>query len=436
MRRVRGVGPRLLLAAIVAAALGSTLVSVSQFAASRDVTLGTPALAADGNPIDIQAQKVTQGGAVLGRVLVDGAPVIEYLVNAGWYDGYERALIAAGNLRKVLDAGAASHHFRAGRVQDYEAVMADGEKIITVDPADAQYNSTPAVRLARNWADNIANAVALAEQRVAPPPPEPELSIEAERTQIGDNTVGDVLIDDRIVIRVWKGIDGQSPFDRSKAIAKRIRDSVEDGYGPTDLAVGEQKNRTALLAGDKLIAYVDPYHAQLNNSTEDNLARIWGANIAEALEAAGVESTRPVAEPEPVGPGPGPGPGPVEQYDDAWYQERYGDKWVPILSVPDGIRIGAARVNGPKNDLRLVQAVAQIETPWHDTLEIDIYVPISTKRPGKFLSRVQGVGVTALADYDLTDDGKPKKSKKNYSIFDPPGGKAKPKKKKGLLDIF
>jgi hypothetical protein len=98
---------------------------------------------------------------------------------------------------------------------------------------------------------------------------------------------------------------------------------------------------------------------------------------------------------------------------------------VPILSVPDGIRIGAARVNGPKDNLRLVQGVAQIETPWQDTLEIDIYVPISTKRPGKFLSRVQGVGVTALADFDLTDDGKPKQSEKKYSIFDQPQPRGK-----------
>jgi hypothetical protein len=435
MRRLHGLGLRLPLAALVVIALGSTFVAVSQFDSPEQLAIGTPAVAGEAPVIDVQAQKVTQAGQILGRVLVNGAPVFEYLANAGWYDGYERALIAAGNIRKVLSEGAASHHFHAGQVSGYEAVMADGEKIITIDPADAQYNSTPAVRLARTWADNLASAIAAAEQKQVPAGA-PEVSIEGERTEIGGNVVGDVVINGRLVIRIWQGIDGQGAFERAKAIAKRIRDNVKAGYGPDNLAAGEHQGRTAILMGDKLVAYVDPYHADLNSSTPDNLARVWALNIADALDAAGVESTRP---PEPavneVVPA-GPGAQPVEQYDDNWYQENYGDKWVPILSIPDGIRIGAARVNGPKHDLRLVQAVAQIETPWQDTLEIDIYVPISTKKPGEFLSRVQGVGVTALADYDLTDDGKPKNNNKNYSIFDPPRGKAKPKKSKGLFDVF
>lgn len=418
MRYLDRMGLRLLLVGIVVIALASTFVGFSPVGTAPEVTFGVPALAAEGAEPDIQAQKATQAGAVLGRVLIDGTPVIEYLVNAGWYDGYERALIAAGNIRKVLTAGAASYHFRAGQIGGYEAVLADGEKIVTVDPADAQYNSTPTARLARTWAGNIANAIARAE-RDAAPPAEPELSIEAGRTRMGDDLVGDVLINDRLVIRIWRGLEGQSPLDRAKGIAKRLRDVVKAGYGPTNLLAGEYKDRPAVLMGKKLIAYVDPYHAQLNASTQDNLARVWAANIAEALDAAGVESTRP-PEPAEQPSQPEQPPQPVEQYDDAWYKERYGDKWVPILSVPDGIRIGAARVNGPKHDLRLVQAVAQIETPWKNTLEIDIYIPISTKRPGKFLSRVQGVGVTALADFDLTDDAKPKKSSKKYSIFEPP----------------
>jgi hypothetical protein len=400
MRRLDRAGLRLLLVGTVAIALATTFVGFSGPGAPPEVTLGTPAVGAEGIQPDIKAEKLTQAGSVLGRVLIDETPVIEYLVTAGWYDGYERALIAAGNIRKVLSAGAASHHFRAGQISGYEAVVADGEKIVTVDPADAQYNQTPAVRLARSWADNIANAIALAERKAAGDK-RPELSIQAERGQVGNESVGDVLIDQRLVIRIWRGLEGQSPLERAKAIAKRLRDAVKAGYGPTDLAVGEHKGRPALLAGDNLIAYADPYHAQINRSTQDNLARVWGANIAEALDAGGVESTRP-PEPAPEPPRPEDAPQPVEQYDDKWYEERYGDKWVPILSVPDGIRIGAARVNGPKTNLRQVQAVAQIETPWRDTLEIDIYVPISTKRPGKFLSRVQGVGVTAIGDFDLT----------------------------------
>ncbi len=80
------------------------------------------------------------------------------------------------------------------------------------------------------------------------------------------------------------------------------------------------------------------------------------------------------------------------------------DKIVPILSVGRGIQIGAAQVRGPANRVREVQAVAELEAKFKDFIVLAIYVPISTKEPGKKLSRVQGVGVYALAAYKATGD--------------------------------
>ena len=48
------------------------------------------------------------------------------------------------------------------------------------------------------------------------------------------------------------------------------------------------------------------------------------------------------------------------------------------------------------------QAVALLETHFKKVLEIDIYVPVTTKRPGRILDRVQGVGVVAVGKYKLT----------------------------------
>ena len=45
-----------------------------------------------------------------------------------------------------------------------------------------------------------------------------------------------------------------------------------------------------------------------------------------------------------------------------------------------------------------VQAVAQLETSYKDMLDVEVYIPISTKVPGQTLSRIQGVGVTGVGD--------------------------------------
>ena len=47
----------------------------------------------------------------------------------------------------------------------------------------------------------------------------------------------------------------------------------------------------------------------------------------------------------------------------------------------------------------LVQAVAQLETNWKDHLDIDVFIPVSTKVPGKTIDRVKGCGVTGLGDF-------------------------------------
>ena len=79
-------------------------------------------------------------------------------------------------------------------------------------------------------------------------------------------------------------------------------------------------------------------------------------------------------------------------------EEPYKDKIVAIVSFGEGARLGIARVNGPQSAVDQVQAVAQLETSYKDYVDIEIYVPISTKVPGQTLSRVQGVGITGVGD--------------------------------------
>ena len=78
---------------------------------------------------------------------------------------------------------------------------------------------------------------------------------------------------------------------------------------------------------------------------------------------------------------------------------------VPIVSIGDGAFVGAVQITGPKNKVSLVRAVARVEgeTKIGNTLRVTALVPISTTKPSDVtsLSRVKGVGVSAIIDYRL-----------------------------------
>lgn len=84
---------------------------------------------------------------------------------------------------------------------------------------------------------------------------------------------------------------------------------------------------------------------------------------------------------------------------------REETKVVPILSVGIGISspgssyIGAAQVSGPAEALATVQAMAQIEATFSNSVRVKALVPIDSRDPipGSF-HWVYGVGVTAIID--------------------------------------
>jgi hypothetical protein len=84
-------------------------------------------------------------------------------------------------------------------------------------------------------------------------------------------------------------------------------------------------------------------------------------------------------------------------------------KVVPILSVGIGIvssnpgsYIGADQVQGPASAVNKVQAVAQVEGSFLSVVRIKALLPVDSLNPlpGN-IHRVQGVGVTALVDFQL-----------------------------------
>lgn len=215
---------------------------------------------------------------------------------------------------------------------------------------------------------------------------------------LNGQTVGEVLVNGQIVIRMRTTAGGMSPADRARIIADRIRAWVSGPYSPYDLAVRRGAYGAAeLRAHGTLIVTVNPQEAQPLGSSSMGLAQAWRDNIMMALGVAAADL------PGTGVTGGGTGATGGSTAGGAWTpSEPYDDKVVPIISVLEGVRIGAARVNGPRSKIDQVNAVAQLETHFQDFLEIDIYVPITTNRPGPGgLDRVQEVGVTGLLDIRL-----------------------------------
>lgn len=76
-------------------------------------------------------------------------------------------------------------------------------------------------------------------------------------------------------------------------------------------------------------------------------------------------------------------------------------KVVPIFSVGRGGYIGAAQVVGVPANVRTTQGVATVETEI-SSLTGALLVPISTRSArGKSLSRVGGVGISAIMDFHI-----------------------------------
>ena len=86
---------------------------------------------------------------------------------------------------------------------------------------------------------------------------------------------------------------------------------------------------------------------------------------------------------------------------------RESTRVVPILTIGRGTYAGAVQVTGPKNLVDRVKAVAQVEAStrelFNNEIRIRALIPISTQSVTSLesLSRVKGVGVSALVDIRL-----------------------------------
>ena len=75
----------------------------------------------------------------------------------------------------------------------------------------------------------------------------------------------------------------------------------------------------------------------------------------------------------------------------------YATKVVPVLSIGTGKYIGAVQVVGPSAQVDKVKAVGQLEGSFNDIARAKALIPLESVDI-THLSRVQGVGVSAIID--------------------------------------
>ena len=85
---------------------------------------------------------------------------------------------------------------------------------------------------------------------------------------------------------------------------------------------------------------------------------------------------------------------------------QHGVKWegttkvVPIISAGNGVYVGAAQVQGPPDRVSETRAVGQVEATIQ-SLRAKLLIPVDTSNVTKSISRIQGVGVSALIDFKI-----------------------------------
>lgn len=332
------------------------------------------------------AQRVTMDGAVRGRVVIGQRIVIETRGTSNELGPYERASVAAARINLALEQKASPGDIRAIQREDDWSVVAGDRVIIGIATEDLPDGRTSEQQLASAWATNIALAIhELQGTKPGEDAPIPELQAEAREVREEGASVGVLVVNGRETLRIHASASGLTPVERAGVVAERLVDAVRNGAMPGDVGTTTVQGMSIVRVAETLLVTVSPMDAEQAKLTPGELAQVWADSIAAALsEHYGQES------------------GPLKTPEAHWVpREPYDDKWVPIISVLEGVKLGLARVNGPRSRVQLVQAVAQLETHWKRNLEIDVFVPISTKVPGEKLDWVKGCAVTGLADIKL-----------------------------------
>ena len=238
----------------------------------------------------------------------------------------------------------------------------------------------------------------------------PQLQATGQKITEGGVDKGQVLINGTAILTLQVESGGLSAYERAMIAANRLNLAFVAGDKPEDFAAQVLQGTNCVVAKNQLIVTIEDGDAAPSGKDKAQVAEDWAAAIRTKMRDV-LGQPQPGATPPPVTTTPAAGTGDTQPATTTGGTspataglppEEIGQKIVPIISVGRGIQIGAAMVKGPKRRVDRVQAVAELEGKFRSFLQLEIYVPISTKTPGRSLDRVQGVGVFAVAAYQAS----------------------------------
>ena len=118
---------------------------------------------------------------------------------------------------------------------------------------------------------------------VQPGPPTPQII--SRQTTLAGVSVGEVVANGVVVLRIRESAGGLTVVQRAEIIAARLRMMFEQGLAPPQLRVETVRGEAAIVWRDQLLVTVDANHARLNRTTPLALARIWRQRLVMALSS-------------------------------------------------------------------------------------------------------------------------------------------------------
>lgn len=211
-------------------------------------------------------------------------------------------------------------------------------------------------------------------------------TLEVRQADVNGLDAGELLAGERSLLTIAIPAGGLTGYERAQIVAGRLNQRLAAGAEARDFSqVVEGDLGQFVYRQETVILSVTADDARHANTTVADLTSQWAEALWSVIPGERVTAP-PTTTPQTSGWQP---------------SEPYTDKFVPIVSLLRGVRVGMARVNGPRSQVDKTQAVAQLELKFRNFLDIEVYIPISTREPGRSLTRIQGVGVTGLGDIRL-----------------------------------
>ena len=96
-------------------------------------------------------------------------------------------------------------------------------------------------------------------------------------------SLGEVVVNGRVVLRVREPAGGLSAIARAGIIGRRLALFFQRGLRPQELEIATVGGQAAIVWRDQLLVTADANHARLNQTAPITLARLWRTQLISAL---------------------------------------------------------------------------------------------------------------------------------------------------------